>query len=64
MDGTVFTVRHSVAVSNGLTSPQKIRGHISVLATLKFTFRINDKSFVKNNRGTSLIVDLFISYDR
>jgi len=47
------------------TSSQRIRGYISVIATLKFTyFLITKKWFVKNNSGTSLIGCMSISYDR
>jgi hypothetical protein len=44
------------------TSSQGIRGYISLMATLKFTnFLIKQLFF--NNRGTSLIGDVLISYD-
>jgi len=48
-------------------SSQGISGCISVMVTtLKFTyfFKLKDSCFVKNNSETSLIGDIFISYDR
>ena len=40
-------------------------GYIYVMATLKFTyFEMNDECFLKYNHETSLIGDVFISYDR
>jgi hypothetical protein len=46
------------------TSSQGIRGYITVMATLKFTFLIKGITFFLNNRGPSLIDDMFTSYDR
>ena len=46
------------------TSSRAIRRYISVMATLKFTFLIKGIMFCQNNRGTSLIAVMFISYDR
>ena len=48
------------------TSFQGIRDYISVMAALKFTYllKVKEYYFVNNNRVTSLIGDMFISYDR
>jgi len=47
------------------TSSQGILGYISVRPTVMSTNFLNyRKNVVKNNRGTSLIGDMFISYDR
>ena len=47
-----------------VTSSQDIRGYIAVMASLKFIFfKFKEYCFVKNNRGTSLIGGVFISYD-
>jgi hypothetical protein len=42
-----------------------IRGYISVITTLKFTyiFKVKEQYTFKNNRGTSLIEDMYILYD-
>ena len=43
---------------------QEIRGYISIMAIVKFTYYvIKRKMFFLNNRGTSLIGDTFISCD-
>jgi hypothetical protein len=47
------------------TSSQAIRGHISVMSTLKFTyFLVKEIMLVKNNCGTSFIGDILISFAR
>jgi hypothetical protein len=47
------------------TSVQEILGYISVMAALEFTFFLMKGIMfcVKNNRGISLMGDMFISYD-
>jgi len=47
-----------------MTSSQGIRGHISVITTLKSTYFLNQrkKVFVKSDLGTFLIGDVFILY--
>jgi len=48
-----------------VTSPQGIRGYISVMAALKLTYLlIKGILFFKNNWRTPLISDVFIQYDR
>jgi hypothetical protein len=43
---------------------QVIRGFISVMATLKFTYPLNViNNFISNDRNISLIDQKFISYD-
>ena len=61
----VVTEVRSANPKGSATSSQGIRGCISVMATLKFTFlELKKQCFVKNNRRTSLTGDVFISYDR
>jgi len=44
---------------------QGTRGYVPVMTALKFTkFLIKGIMFAKNNRGTSLIGDVFILYKR
>ena len=38
--------------------------YIAVMATLKFIFlKLKEQCFVKNNHGTSVIGDMFITHD-
>jgi len=48
------------------SNTQGIRGYISVMATLKFAYILYLKKygFIENNRQTSVIVDMSITYDR
>jgi hypothetical protein len=44
---------------------QGMRGYVSVMAVLKFIYILfKGECFVRNNRKTPLIRDMFISYDR
>ena len=42
------------------TSPQGIRGHISVMAALNFSYYVKEEYFVQSNWGTSLTDGQFV----
>jgi hypothetical protein len=53
----------SAGPKGSATSSQGIHEYVSVTGTLKFTYFLSKGiMFVKDNRGTSLIGDVFISY--